>query len=359
MITLKLYNHLTESLSLEWQSLYDSLRSTSAFQSPAWAMSYSSHYQESHHLYLAFYLKGRLVGIIGIETRHRRFGIYSSLAHTISHRPCILFNPRYLEVCQSALGKSSALPLFNTLTIHNATATELEILTTLFAKKNMTELSPTIFPLRPLTLKADGTLAIKAKNQLLKRSRPILDQLKINNYYGQSLTKGLQTAFKIDEHSTKSLYHYNVFSDRNLRRFYLQLANDPILSNNLCVHLLLHKSKPIAYEIGLREGDRYTDLERAYLADYSHYTPGKVMMVMLAESLAQQGIQLFDLGPGEDNLKRTLATQNELRYTVAISRSPLVRHLLVVKDKLWSYLYSAIFAHPRLYSLYRQVKQLL
>jgi len=141
-----------------------------------------------------------------------------------------------------------------------------------------------------------------------------------------------------------------------MRNFYLRIASDDNLIPYLACYILKHGKVPIAYEIGFVHQDSYADSERAYLASYSQYTPGKVMMVLLLEELGRRGVKLFDFGPGVDNLKRTLATGSEVRSNLVVSKYSLIRLLTVWQDRIMLKVYKFIFAHPRLYRVYRLLK---
>jgi RimJ/RimL family protein N-acetyltransferase len=70
---------------------------------------------------------------------------------------------------------------------------------------------------------------------------------------------------------------------------------------------------------------------------YARHSPGRVHMLMLADSLCESGVQLLDLTPGGDAYKETLATRHDIVsrltvYATARDKAAIDRHERVIRD---------------------------
>jgi len=118
----------------------------------------------------------------------------------------------------------------------------------------------------------------------------------------------------IDQKSDK--YHGTrlLFSDETALRIVEELA---AVDNPDCqgiVSVVSAGEKPVARFMGMLSGGRLSDWFAAYEPEFSRFSPGTMMYLVLAEECVNRGIDLIDLCPGQDLYKFHLANDS---YQVA------------------------------------------
>lgn len=109
-------------------------------------------------------------------------------------------------------------------------------------------------------------------------------------------------------------------SDPKKREFWLRLMERP---GALCASILLLNNKVIAANLGPIERDAVSIGLFAYSPFYSKYSPGKLLILMLAKRLAENGYSCLDLTPGHDEYKRNTADHHRDSYVMTIYFDPL------------------------------------
>jgi len=100
------------------------------------------------------------------------------------------------------------------------------------------------------------------------------------------------------------------FTDDPLKAaFHLALFDKP----GLDVATLRVGDEIIAFNLGMRSRDRVHlgVFAQTVWHRYAKYSPGELLVMMLAQALAAQGVPLLDLTPGGDGYKAALATRTE------------------------------------------------
>lgn len=208
------------------------------------------------------------------------------------------------------------------------------------------ETSPSII----LSLNKSGELILAKKEQILKKARSVIGKL-VMKTFRENIGEILSLVFEIDNKSTKQKYGYSVFSVDENKKFYLNLAK--YLNGNIFANILYNGNIAVSYEVGFVDKNRYIDSERAYLYEHEGYTPGKVLMVKTAEMLAKDGFKIFDLGPGLDNLKKSLSNNEDRYFNCFISGNLLLRFYYKSIFSLRKIIYRETIKHKYLYSFYR------
>jgi CelD/BcsL family acetyltransferase involved in cellulose biosynthesis len=112
-----------------------------------------------------------------------------------------------------------------------------------------------------------------------------------------------KVAFKTDPFKKKFLLAQ--FEQNNLHATVLKL-NDTIIASN----------------VSMRENNRlYLQGINSFAAPLARYSPGIIHFLLLGKLLAEEGVDVFDLTPGEDMYKGTLATDFTVAYTLSIGNS--------------------------------------
>lgn len=116
-----------------------------------------------------------------------------------------------------------------------------------------------------------------------------------------------------------AMYNKAVFKkDPSRKKFLLELFKQ----NNLHVTVLKLNDKIIACNAGIGSGD-WLHLQgiNAFAADFAKYSPGIIHFLLLGKLLLQEGVQVFDLTPGADDYKNTLATDYREAHSLSIGNT--------------------------------------
>jgi hypothetical protein len=121
------------------------------------------------------------------------------------------------------------------------------------------------------------------------------------------------------------MYNKSVFQAEPIRKAFLLSLFE---QNVLHVTLLKLDEEIIASNVGIT-GRNWVHLQgiNTHSPAHSRYSPGILHFLLLSGSLAEEGIQVFDLTPGADAYKDALATD----YTQAYELSIGSRHHIAVK----------------------------
>jgi CelD/BcsL family acetyltransferase involved in cellulose biosynthesis len=113
-----------------------------------------------------------------------------------------------------------------------------------------------------------------------------------------------------------ALYNKVVFKTDPLRKkFLLSLFEQ----NNLHITVLKLNDKIIASNVSVSgNGQLHLQGINSFDAAYGRYSPGIIHFLFLGKLLAEEGVNIFDLTPGADAYKDTLATDYSVAYTLSI-----------------------------------------
>jgi hypothetical protein len=116
-----------------------------------------------------------------------------------------------------------------------------------------------------------------------------------------------------------AMYNKIAFKTDPLRKqFLLKLFE----LNNLHVTVLKLNDEIIASNVSIG-GQRRIHLQglNSFAAAFARYSPGIIHFLMLGKLLAEEGVEVFDLTPGADAYKDTLATDYTEAYTLSIGNN--------------------------------------
>lgn len=109
-------------------------------------------------------------------------------------------------------------------------------------------------------------------------------------------------------------------SDPKKREFWLRLAERPGLIH---VAVLLVNGKIVAANIGPIERDSVSIGLFVYSPFHAKYSPGKILVLLLARHLAEMQFPYLDLTPGRDEYKRNTADHHHEAFAISVWFDPL------------------------------------
>jgi CelD/BcsL family acetyltransferase involved in cellulose biosynthesis len=116
-----------------------------------------------------------------------------------------------------------------------------------------------------------------------------------------------------------ALYNKVAFKTDPLRKQFLLSL---FVQNNLHATVLKLNDKIIAANVSMGgKGQLHLQGINSFDAAYARYSPGIIHFLMLGKLLAQEGVNVFDLTPGADGYKDTLATDYTVAHTLSIGNA--------------------------------------
>ncbi|NUQ65614.1 MAG: GNAT family N-acetyltransferase [Pirellulales bacterium] len=134
----------------------------------------------------------------------------------------------------------------------------------------------------------------------------------------------LREAFEIEQRGWKGRAGGAVLSNPGIFDFYLQQARILAAWNQLLTAFLLHRGKPVAFEIGWTAKGVYHSYKVGYDEEYRQFSPGNLLRMLLIEHFhTEPGWRLVDFqGPMTDALA-AWSTRSYPIARVAVGLGPL------------------------------------
>lgn len=339
---------LDDQLEKQWRFLWQKSQYSSVFNSFGWVRSATEAFNYDQLCILAIKENNELIGVVPLR-KTKIYGV--NFLQTISeyaHRSGFL-----IDLSNQKLVKTVAEKMLQMGNIYLNHLNQEEY--TAFSKYLTLHSVHPSFTLQASLKPVEGKkqFMVRKKGQILKKAKEVLDLLTLEKHTTH-LDKVITQVFDIDEKSSKKQKEYNVFASEQVREFYQNLIN--YQPQSLSIYFLLFNTKPVAYEIGFKHHDLYIDSERAIHAENEFFTPGKVLMVKIAEDLAESNFATFDLGPGIDNFKKSLTKEGQFFSDYFLTKNPFVKNYLRICMQLRDKSYSLLFKYSRLYTLYKKLR---
>jgi CelD/BcsL family acetyltransferase involved in cellulose biosynthesis len=97
--------------------------------------------------------------------------------------------------------------------------------------------------------------------------------------------------------------------------FYREIASPQRTGRIGHLSALMIGDTVVSAHLGFAGRDRFYHILPAYDAEYAHYRPGHLLLRYLVDRSTEQGIEIFDLGVGNEPYKATWATHNLALYS--------------------------------------------
>lgn len=347
-----IYKELNERLLGDWKALWHRANYANYVNSPQWFLSVVETFQPKSYVIIATYDKAKLVAI-GALVKEKRYGIgvYTTApSDFVCGLPFLvdIQNRRILNSFAGGIGKVGSIVLDN-VAKRDAEAVERAV-------KN-TALTP--FSLNfylEFQNSSSGEVLISNRKKLMHQVRSIEKEFVLKDFSGGE-TGILKKVFELDSRSRKHKRGYDVFSDKKIMNFFKLLAEK--YKEVLKVNILYFRSEPIAYEMGYLISNTYFGNQMAFVDDFSRFSPGKVLIAKLMDSLNTKGVRKFDLGSGDSRLKRSLAKDYSQLYKVVISDNLILRMYINNVYRYRNKTYSLLQRNMTIYSIYRKLRKVV
>lgn len=345
----EIITQVSQQLIQEWESLWDSSSNSNYINGPQWFCSVRENYNYPDYAIVTVRDNKKLIGICGL-LKHTKYGInFYSLPPEdfVCGTPFLIYDNN--ETCLREMIK--CLVERGNIFLDNVDIDFSNKLSSVTPFSKFTIYNENYYI--PILDKHTNPVKQSKKNEYLKKIKNIEAKVQLSVEYGYS-EKTLSDIFSIDNLSRKKQRGYNAFSNQQLRNFYSSLAKR--LSQGFVVHKLFIGGKIVAYSIGFIVKNIYLGSQMAFDETYSQYLPGKVLMIKLIEDLYENGVDVIDMGSGENSLKKELSPAHKQLLKGVISKSLLIREYVNFVYKFKLLIYKLISSNRRIYSYYRKIK---
>lgn len=346
----KIYSRLNQEFIDQWASLWSNSPDANYINGPQWFMSALHAFKYKKYKIIALYERHELIAVAPL-VKVTKFGLHF---YALPPEDFVYGNPFLVDLNNK---ESVALLTQHLLSLGNIfldNVTE-DLIQTIGNVTKSTDFIPynTNYSLRPNSGKFPQVRA-STKKEFLRRANKILGQITFKMHDGKNI-KLLHDIYKIDGDSRKKMRNYNAFADTKYRIFYQNLASR--LGSSFIIHLLSINHKRVAYSIGFLVNNIYVGSQMAFDESYARYTPGKVLLVKLIESLSNNRLSLIDMGSGNSELKRKLSNNCQILYKGIISKNTCLRKYMKLLYFFKHHAYNYATKSQYFYAIYRRVKK--
>lgn len=347
-----IYRNIDQKVVKEWQALWEKSSFANYTNSPQWFLSTKEAFHYKDFLIIALYQKEKLVAVGGL-IKERKYGLdfYTVAPNDFVCGIPFLMN---LEDQEIVNGFRKQLLELGNIFLSNITEEFIEAFDKDTCEMNYAPQSTNYY----FMMKHDvnGIVAISKRNKLMHEVRGIEEKFTLQSFNGTT-SKGLDIAFTLDNQSRKQNRGYNIFAASEIKEFYKSLSK--YFRERLLINILYFENTPIAYEIGFVIGKNYFGSQMAYISEYKQYSPGKVILVKVADLLSAKGILQWDMGSGESPVKRLVTEEKRELYQYILSKNKFTREYVMNVSNFKNYAFEQLHKHVKTYSVYRKIKKVL
>jgi CelD/BcsL family acetyltransferase involved in cellulose biosynthesis len=343
-----IYTAIDTKVIKEWDALWEKSASANYTNSAKWFLSVTETFRLRDLAIIALYNKSTLVAVGGL-VKEKKFGLpfYTSAP---SDFVCGL--PFLIDMQDQKLVDEFIKQLLLLGNVFLSNIPEEFVIT---FKESTNDIDATYQSSNyylPVKKDEKGNAFLNKRKKLLHQIKDMQSDFTFQSFDGSG-PSGLDTAFALDEQSSKHGKGYNVFNSIAMQEFYRTLAKN--FTTHFLVNIVYFQKKPIAYEIGFLIGKNYFGSQLAYDMQYRQYSPGKVILVKLADYLASVNVRVWDMGSGESAIKQLVTEEKRQLYQIVLSKNTRFRRYFITAGRLKNYAFEQSHRHAKLYSVYKKI----
>ncbi len=351
MNKIKKFTEINDKLISDWKKLWKKSPNANIVNSPYWLLSAINTFEEKNILIIAAYDEQNNLTAVAPFIIKKIFGI-----------------PFFTVPASEFADKNSILADFNDQALINSLFKEILSLGNIYLTeytldkiqniqhsiKALSFIKNDVNPYIDFSKGKYGELSNKRRNNLLHRLENTKTNMEFIISSPENINKCLDISFDIEKTSSKQHNGKGVFFRPEVQKFYKSLVK--MAPNNVPVSLLYLNNTPVSYLIGFHVNNTYQATQKAYLAGYEYFNPGKIQMIKLIDYLYENGNPAIEMGRGYDRFKRDFSKNYHEQYNLIISKSPLVRFYITNLLKLRIKTYEFIIQHTKPYRLFKKIK---
>ncbi len=349
---LKIIDHITTNIYEDWLRLWENSNFANCVNSPAWLKSVIDTFKYKHYKIILIYDQKELVAASGLIQVKK----YGTNFYSLPPKDFVYGNPFLIDLNNRKVVEifCQALNQIGNIFLENVPF-ELTDKLKLYIKQ-LDAYNSTINYLLHIQADEKGQPLIPNRKKFMKRVKHNQNDFKIKSYDGSSYS-ALEQVFQIDNNGRKQSRGYGTFSNSKIKQLYIALAKN--FSKYFSINLLYFQNTPIAYNMGFIINKTYYGNQISFINEYAKYFPGKVLMVKFIDAKWAKKVNKIDFGSGDSFFKSSFADQSRPLYNLVISKSLLFRTITKIINKNKEFLFKNLSNHPRIYSLYRKIKNII
>jgi CelD/BcsL family acetyltransferase involved in cellulose biosynthesis len=345
-----IYKSIDKSIINEWEKFWKESSFANYANSPSWFVSVIETFSYADFAIVAVYKNEKLVAIGGL-VKEKKYGI---TVYTAAPNDFICGIPFLFDHADNAVASALKQVLASLGIIFLSNIPEVFVSVANKNKLFTESFVQTVNYYLPLQKDEAGKAHITKRRKMLREIRGIEDQFIVKSFAGNAYD-ALSIVFSLDKQTSKQQKAANTFASADIQHLYLSLANH--FRDSMRINILYYQNMPIAYEIGFMVGKTYYGSQIAYLSDYRHYSPGKVLLVNLLDSLVAKNVTMMDFGSGESPMKQLFTDEKRTLYSVIISSNKGVSSYLKMLFILKNYAFASLENHKKIYGFYKKLKK--
>ena len=209
-----------------------------------------------------------------------------------------------------------------------------------------------------ISFDSNGLVNIHKRNKLMREIRGIEENFTLLSYDGNS-TDGMDAVALLLIYRAANRIEDTVYlQNKTIKKNFIKILGKNF-KEYLQIHILYFKEVPIAYEIGFLIGKNYFGSQMAYISEYKHYSPGKVILVKVIDLLASRGMKMMNMGSGDSPVKKLVTEEKRILYEVIFSQNNIIRAYIKRTSKMKKRLYNQIRCNIKIYSVYRRIRKVV
>ena len=203
-----------------------------------------------------------------------------------------------------------------------------------------------ILPLQPDPYRF---LNSKHKKQIRKVISADPDGFRLETSAG-SFADILPVILDIERRSTKKSEHKEVFSQPAIARLFNLI--DQYRPGTILVNLLYYRNRPVSYQVGFASHGTYHCYQIAFLAEYAHLIPGRILLYQSLQTSMNCNFHTLDFSRGTNRYKKDFTPHSYTQFTVIYSSHLWIRAWWSLTITVFNYLQS----RPGLFNITRVLK---
>jgi CelD/BcsL family acetyltransferase involved in cellulose biosynthesis len=346
------YRTLDQKILKDWQSLWEESIFANYTNSPQWFLSVIQNFHRKDFVILAVYEKDTLTAVAALM-KEKKYGVdwYTVLPTDFVYGVPFLMD--YTDKAVLTEVKEQLLSLGNIFLTNLPQKFASAVAS---GDRSAAAFYQTVNYYISLKRDSDGKTILRKRSKLLHEIRGKEDAFTLKSFDGKN-EMGLKTVFAIDNQSRKQGRGYSAFASDKTQKFYEQLGKN--FGKRFVTNVLYFTDTPIAYEIGFLINHTYFGSQIAYVAEYKQYSPGKVIMVKLADYLSARGVQTWDMGSGDSAVKKLVTEEKRELQQIFLTQNVLIRKYISVIITLRTMTFELLSRHKGAYTTYRKIKGIL
>ncbi len=329
-ILVKIYNSETEIFN-EWNISWKSSKNSNIFNSPFWYKAcVESDLPNKKLIIVCRSSEGdkRILGILPLVLSNK-FGLPTYLSPGKKYLDkSTLFIPddEYIEEVFAKILKTLSK-------IGNYYLTEIEEKYINYFKENK-KLEVTLCSVgRKLNFADDPYRFVNRENnrRIKKRIRENQIQFNFKSVY-KNLDNNILISKEIESNSNKKSLDKDIFTDKYLLN--ILEAFDKLLPNSINFSFLYFNEIPICYKYGFTHGEVYHYSNTAYDVSFQKFSPGRILMYFLIDSMKSSGVNIIDFSRGDTPFKKEFSKNTYNQYTMYFYKNSIYMKLIKLLYKL-------------------------